>query len=185
VPYNRRDERRPQTSTPLVPPRRANADDRDDDPHRLACCDLNGIRQRAKAVAVIESVGGHVEYDFRSHDGTYWPNAVPPGPAWLRRFLGENYLANVVEVQLFADRDMEPDKITDPEASQLAALTEAKWFVLMDTGITDAGLKHFKRLRKLERLDLEGSLVTEAGARELHRALPRLRISFTDGLIDP
>jgi hypothetical protein len=50
--------------------------------------------------------------------------------------------------------------------------------VLADTKITDAGIKCFQNMRKLEGLNIEGTLVTKPAVMELHRALPNARIIF-------
>ena len=139
---------------------------------------------RTTAVRTIEECGGTVTYDYQwSPTKTWIPNAVPPGPEWARRLLGQNFAANVVEIQLFAGPNQHPEKFTDIEATQLAALTRLEWLVLTDTGITDAGLKHLSTLKKLERLDLERTKVSEAGAQGLHRVLPKVKIYFDDGMV--
>ncbi len=145
------------------------------------------IRRRAKAVAVIESFGGYVEYDYRMTRSGYRPDAIPPGPKWLRRILGEFYATNVIQVQLFARADKPPkgrtrraEDFTDVEAQHIAALTELDWLVLDDTKITDNGLAHLAGLKKLGRLDLGRTQVTRAGVERLHRALPQACIVFGD-----
>ena len=144
------------------------------------------IQRRARAVAMIDKCGGTVIYDYQWSPSKAWlPNAVPPGPKWLRQLLGDKFRANAVEVQLFAGPKKRPEVFTDAEAKQLSVLTEVQWLVLMDTNLTDAGLKHLSSLKKLERLDLEGTPVTEAGVQKLHRALPKVRIFYDDNMIAP
>lgn len=144
------------------------------------------IQQRARAVAMIENCGGTATYDYQWSPSKAWlPHAIPPGPRWIRQLLGDHFRANVVEVQLFAGSKKRPEAFTDAEAKQLSVLTEIKWLVLMDTKLTDTGLKHLGTLKKLERLDVEGSPVTEAGVQGLHRALPKARIFYDDGMISP
>lgn len=144
---------------------------------------IHGSRSMRKrqAIATIERLGGRVEYDYKWRGyGTarqsYDDRADPPGPHWLRRALGDNYFAEPVEIQLFADPKMYPEQFGDHEAAQIAVLSELQWLVLTDTAITDAGLQQFGRLNKLSRLDLEGTRVTDAGVEELHRALPGCKI---------
>jgi hypothetical protein len=153
-------------------------------------------KQRA-AVAAILSNGGSVVYDFEQ-DGQKLGirNPVPPGPRWLRLLLGNNYGANVVEIQLYSGagggiggdpvRLMTPDKFTDREAELLAACTGLRLLVLADTKITDAGIKHFRDMSELECLNLEGTLVTKPAVLELHSALPNARIIFgNDDVLGP
>ena len=47
---------------------------------------------------------------------------------------------------------------------------------LCRTRVTDTGLMHLKGLTNLRIVDLRGTNVTNAGAKELKRALPRLTI---------
>jgi hypothetical protein len=141
--------------------------------------EVNEVRRKARAVSVIESCSGKVTYDYEwSVTEAYRPHATPPGPRWLRRLLGEYYRANVVEVQLFAGHGRTPENLNDDAARSLIALSDVKWLVLMDTRITDAGLEHLKGLKKLERLDLEGSLVTEKGVETLKNSLPNAKIYY-------
>ena len=94
------------------------------------------------------------------------------------KFFGANYRAQVVEVQLFADRAMRPDLFGDEQAKQLAALPDIKWLVLMDTHITDRGLSHLMNLKQLERLDLEGSSVTASGVAKFNAASPDTKVFY-------
>src|SRR5688572_774909 len=128
---------------------------------------VSELHQKQQAVSVIEAVGGTVTYDYQWNTDHSWnPDAVPPGPAWLRQMLGDNYQANVVEIQLFAGSRQRPLRFTDADAKHLGVLHELKWLVLQDTNLTDQGLLHLRSLTKLERLDIEGTHVTEAGVRK-------------------
>jgi hypothetical protein len=151
--------------------------------------EISRIQKKTKAIAAIEQLGGTVDYDYRHRFdplAKYNPNAAAPGPLLLRNLLGENCFANVVEVQLFGGKTPQGRaQFSDNEAAHLAVFSELRWLVLIDTSITDDGLKHLVDLKKLERLDLEGTRVTEAGVRALHATLPRAQIFFDDGYIAP
>ena len=137
------------------------------------------LHKKQQAISAVEALGGTVVYDYQWSEDQHWnANAVPPGPAWLRRICGQNVSANVVEIQLFAGNRQNPQRFTDVEARRLAVLHELKWLVLQDTKLTDEGLAHFQSLTKLERLDIEGSLVTENGVEKLEAALPNLRVFY-------
>jgi hypothetical protein len=153
-------------------------------------------KQDAAVVAILNS-GGSVVYDYQK-DALRMGirNPEPPGLRWLRAVLGDNYRAEVVEVQLYSGvgagmagrpyRHMTPDTFTDAEAEKLAACTELRLLVLADTKITDAGIKCFQNMRKLEGLNVEGTLVTKPAVMELHRALPNARIIFgNDEVLGP
>ena len=57
----------------------------------------------------------------------------------------------------------------------VVVLVEALW--LLDTQITDAGLKEVAKLQKLEGLFLNRTQVTKAGVAELKKALPNCKIT--------
>jgi hypothetical protein len=46
------------------------------------------------------------------------------------------------------------------------------------TGITDAAVPHLKKLTGLQRLDIQGQGVTQAGFNELKAALPNTQIIY-------
>jgi hypothetical protein len=48
---------------------------------------------------------------------------------------------------------------------------------LNDTKVSDTGLEHLKGLTQLQRLDLVGTKVSDAGVRKLQKALPGAYIS--------
>lgn len=142
----------------------------------------NRIRQRAKAVELIESLGGHVSYDYRRLHGY---DSQPPGSPWMQWLFGKHYAAKVIEAELFAytngPKRSHPELFTDAEAKKIAVLTDLDWLVLFDTNVTDEGLRHFKALHRLSRLDLERTKVTTAGVMKLHEEMPLLRIVYGDG----
>ena len=56
---------------------------------------------------MIENSAGYVFYDYQQHDalGNVIPGATPPGPAWLRKLLGDDDLfTNVTEVDFRTGR---------------------------------------------------------------------------------
>ena len=68
---------------------------------------VNAARRQREAVAALLKAGGHLSYDYQwivdpvgkppfDHKWDY--DALPPGPAWLRGFLGEEYFREVIEV---------------------------------------------------------------------------------------
>lgn len=140
---------------------------------------VDALIQRRNATATIESLGGFVSYDYQWHPTNGWmQNAKPPGNALLKRLLGSDYCSNVVEIQLFAGGTMHPEKFDDDSAARISVLSELKWLVIMNSAVTDAGLRHFAKLKAIERIDLDGSNVTEKGVRDLQRALPGARIFY-------
>jgi len=68
-------------------------------------------------------------------------------------------------------------KVTDSGLANLKSMTQLKKLSLFQTQVTDAGIPHLKLLGKLEQLLISGTKITDAGARELLKALPRLRFN--------
>jgi hypothetical protein len=148
-------------------------------------------RQR-QAVEAIQKAGGYVAYDYEFY------GSGPPGPAWLRRLLCEDFFANVVLVHFsmrFGDGymvhlkgltglewlELTGTQVTDGGLEHLRGLTKLDSLELSDTQITDAGLEHLKGLTKLEDLNLSNTQVTDAGLEylEVLRNLRILELSST------
>ena len=127
-------------------------------------------RQRAVAAEVHRRYG-RVAYGhhFVSSNGVSEDyDAIPPGPAWLRRIVGDDFFARITQVQFGggsanSDRDLEC----------LAPLTDLEGLVIPLTPISDAGLRYLARFRQLRCLYLVGTRITDEGASYL-RDLRRL-----------
>ena len=146
---------------------------------------IDRAKQEREASEAIERVGGLVQYDYQPAQGPFQVQP-PPGPAWARKLLGENFFAHVVGVNLepFAraslvtDRDMEPleklrqlrsldlagcRRVTGAGLAHIEGLRGLEDLSLTNTAIADAGLVHLHRLSRLRRLNLCGTAVTDAG----------------------
>jgi hypothetical protein len=134
-------------------------------------------RQRA-VVKLVEELGGEVEYDYqRSSLGTFIPNAEPPGPAWLRSLLGDDFFANVTGVVGLTYTEISDAK-SEYFLERLKGSPQLKELSLGGTQVTDAVLEHLKRLPQLKTLNLGGAQVTDAGI-ELLKGLPQLKEQWT------
>ena len=87
-------------------------------------CRMVKAKRQAAAVESIQDLGGWVTYDFElgpnvlirgsvAPDGSMVQEPVPPGPAWLRDFVGVDFLADVVRVSF------DNTKITDADLVHL------------------------------------------------------------------
>jgi Leucine-rich repeat (LRR) protein len=56
---------------------------------------------------------------------------------------------------------------------------------LQETQVSDKGLDHFSDCKHLTRLDLKQTKVTKAKIEELHKALPKCKIEWDGGVIEP
>jgi len=97
------------------------------------------VRREQEAVAVIESVGGHVHYD-----------CMYVGPEWLKDFMERVEGVDVREMD-------------DATVVALESLPRLKELSLPMSRVTDAGLKTLAKLRLLEELDLSDSSIDSAG----------------------
>jgi len=123
---------------------------------------MQRARREREAVAAIVKLGGQVRYDYQvPQSGNPLPGAGPPGPAWLRKLLGENFFVTVVGVHL------ENSSCTDADLEYLAVLTQLRSLELDGTRVTDAGLERLTGLTRLQELGLDGTLVTGAGLKHI------------------
>ncbi|HUG19447.1 MAG TPA: hypothetical protein VMM56_10740 [Planctomycetaceae bacterium] len=128
------------------------------------------IQSNLKELAIhrIRACGGEVFFEHQwAAPGVWRPDAKLPGDPRLCFLLGKHYAAHPVEVQLFASGDNHPEQFTDLDAVLLMTFTKVRWLVLFDTSITDASLPFIRHCRALERLDVEGTKITQAGAEQL------------------
>lgn len=85
--------------------------------------------------------------------------APPPGPAWLRSLLGDDYFQTVYQVNMRSCNDDDLDLI--------AALPDVKQLRLGGVEIANDGLRHIAKINSLESLSLTAIMVTDEGLRHL------------------
>jgi len=141
---------------------------------------VNEGRKRNAAVLALQKAGVIVEFRHRFDERGFHPSGKPPGSPLLKQILGEYYASSVYVVEA-----REPELFTDREAAQVALFEEMDWLAIQSSRITDAGLKHFGRLKSLGRLDIEGCAVSEQAVNDLSRALPNTSIFSDYGLNGP
>jgi len=95
---------------------------------------------------------------------------------------GKTYQTNVLPKESFRLIDillMNNKDITDQEIDRIKESLdslELRWVYLDDTLISDAGLMHFTRVKKLDAMMVHRTRVTERGVRLLLNTLPRCNI---------
>ena len=124
----------------------------------------------------------------------------PPGPAWLRKYLGNDFFANVVAVKLpyfrennvgleilneFSDLtrlQIGPTRDLDNEMAHLSSLKDLEFLHMYNSNVTDRGLVHIAKLPKLRILGLKNTRVTDAGIQQLSslRTLEHLDLRETN-----
>ncbi len=123
---------------------------------------IKRAREQKAAVEEIRKLGGVVVCDYElDNSGNELPSARPPGPAWLRDLLGEDFFATVVHVYFNSSW------VTDASLVHLTQLTQLQRFDLFSRQVTDSGLYHLKGLTHLQTLGLEDTRVTDAGLEHL------------------
>ena len=151
------------------------------------------LRREREAIAGIEKLGGIVRWDWQY---TKNPSPQSPGPAWLKRLLGDNCCAAIESIDAtkrFGDDAMKRLKdlrevhilrlggsaVTDVGLQHLKDARGLQTLLLDRTKVTDAGLRHIEALPKLEWLDLGETRITDAGLKHVAR-LTGLRHLFLD-----
>ena len=121
---------------------------------------LERARRQKEAVEAIEKAGGEVGYDYdlaRFEN----PSAEPFVPEWVRAICVDDFFYDVVWVHVYFEC------FGDDEAIYLKGLTDVTRLEVIDTEITDAGLKHLEGLSSLTHLDLSQNEITDAGLEHL------------------
>jgi hypothetical protein len=155
---------------------------------------VNRATNQRRAVSMVKERGGRVYY---RHHGYTHPipltnlysstsfdvNAQPPGPAWLRGFLGAEYFQDVTYVSL-AERVASEG---DADAKLLAALPKLEYLDMGDCNLTDEALRHLGGVDTLRVLHVEGNSLSDDGLRHLARAtkLESLDISMVRNIRGP
>ena len=124
-------------------------------------------------MARIQQRGASVEYSLDEK-----------APEWLRHTLGDDFIGTGVDVVFmameFRDGDFHyaPDEKC-PCDDDLRTVAEIEWLrglFVHSHRLTDAGLEHLHKLRRLEEVTLLGTQVTPAGIKRLQDALPECEI---------
>jgi hypothetical protein len=157
------------------------------------------------AVKAIRDLGGQVSYEYQQVGGSSFPppRPEPPGPAWLRNLLGQDFFSDVGQVILLGtnagDDDLEKlkgftqlrslnlgaTKVTDAGLTNLNGFTQLRFLNLDMTKVGDAGLANLKGLARLQYLYLNKTNVGDAGLASINgltqlRTLALTRTRATD-----
>ena len=106
--------------------------------------------------------------------GNYLPNAVPPGPAWLRYLMG-NYFFDYFQVL-----SLQGKEVTDARLTCLDGQTRLRDLMVVGTQVTNDGLAFLDEQSNLQYLTLAGTQFSDDGLKHL-RALTRIKsLDLTD-----
>jgi hypothetical protein len=151
---------------------------------------VDRLHKQQQAVAWIEKEGGHITYDYQvDEQGAPQRSAAPPGPEWLRRVFGPQWLVNVVGIYGGSSRlssDIHHSffvprlYFNDGNIEVVNSFPTLRWLSLPDQhAMTDAGLAQVGKLKQLESLQIDGSTeITDAGLSHLTKLGKLTRVSF-------
>jgi Leucine Rich Repeat (LRR) protein len=124
----------------------------------------DSARRQERMVQWVEEREGTVVYGY---EDLFSGKGDPPGPAWLRNWLGIDYLDYVQAVKI------ENESVTDADLAAFSKdLPRLKYFMIGHApNVTDAGIAHLASLHDLEHLRLDCPEMTDAGMTIL-RSLP-------------
>ncbi len=152
---------------------------------------LQRAQYQKTAVEAILKDGGVVWYDFEVNaEGNHIGSAERPGPAWLRKMLGDDFFAAAVYAEAKTDSSLEHigdlsqleglalmnSRVSDAGLKRLEGLTKLKWVNLNLTNVTDAGLEHLSRVRQLRSLMIWKTRVTDEGVAKFQNVRPDCKI---------
>lgn len=127
-------------------------------------------RDQREAVAEIIKSDGRVGYDFQYDKfGNFDPDATPSVPMWFCDLMGVDLVASVESVR-FGSADM-----NDFQWQHLLGLRRLKRLDLNASSVTDAEMKSIGQLESVEVLSLGGTRVIHVGLQNL-KGLAKLRL---------
>jgi hypothetical protein len=152
---------------------------------------VSETRRQQGIQETVERAGGWVYWDYeidrsKSWIGFFPTNPSPPGPYWLRRIAGDNFLARVERVYI------QDGTAKDSDLAMLDGATSIRWLSIGGTskGVTDKGVQHLEGLHSLENLGLSNTGITNDALVHVRRmkGLRKLQLSGTnitdEGLVE-
>ena len=157
-------------------------------PFAWLATEMKAARKQKAVVEWIQKAGRRAAYDYElDQEGSSipGPGAKPPGPAWLRKLLGDDLFANVTAVYFVSPRvddaglegltrlaqlqwlDLSGTEISDSELQHLKGLSRLRGICLDNTTISDGGLEHLKGLTQLQTLWLNDTTISDSGLEHL------------------
>ncbi|MGA2796417.1 MAG: hypothetical protein ABSE63_02440 [Thermoguttaceae bacterium] len=129
------------------------------------------VRKQKQAVEFITRHGGAVLYSYQINAGRTQP--TPPGPQWLRKLLGIDYLDHAASAYFIGDA------FTDADLELLKALPNLQFIQINCGNVTNEGLVNLKHVRGLKQLEIYSDKINDDGLAHLQylQELTDLRMS--------
>lgn len=99
--------------------------------------------------------------------------------------VGDAGLAHFKDCKSLTHLHLESTQVSDEGLAQCEHCKDLTYLSLPDTQVSDAGLVHLKDCKNLTSLALQETKVTAAGIDELKKALPKSKIQWDGGVIEP
>ena len=116
----------------------------------------HAVREQRRAKELILSHSGLFFYEYEPQTVSRYTRKTL-APAWLRRMIGEDYFHDVTWVRI------EGAGFGDSELQRLKALDRIETLGIVETGITDAGLRHLRGRKALKGLFIGGNWIGDEG----------------------
>ncbi len=141
----------------------------------LVAIGLQGARRQREALNEVRKLGGWSLYDCRWDESGQLERVGAPGPKWVSRLMGADFLGTVNCVTFAGSESLDGlpnldvfalshgNRVTDDGLAVLANLPNLEWLALNHTQITDGGLEHIQSLSNLRRLWLADTQVGDEG----------------------
>jgi hypothetical protein len=129
---------------------------------------IEQAQKQKKAADALRKNGTNVlvAYDYETDSsGARNYGATPPGPAWLRNWLGDDFFGTVTGVSILPLGK----SASKPDLKPLEDLTHLKELPLCTGAITADDLVHLEGLFQLNYLNLEENQITGDGLKHLKR----------------
>jgi hypothetical protein len=142
---------------------------------------LYRVRCQRAAVAQLKAEGFEILLEGESPNRMgFFPATVPPGPEWLRKFLGDDFFAHVewVVANSFDSRL----RLSDDDARSIASFRELDWLCLSNVAeVTAERIEMFDGMADLEDLCLDRCEISDEAMPHIsrHRRLTRLTLNET------
>lgn len=142
------------------------------------------VERQRLAVESVEAAGGSVTYDWEVRPNGASRNDFPrpPGPMWLRVWLGPQWFDDVVGLKFYGERNGPQRQLSKLQADDLPAVRQVT-FDARDIGGEEG--RQLARYKGLVELRANRLTITPEGARELARASGLKKMDLREVIISP